>query len=171
MAGGGRSELVELRRDKLRNRPPPPRVTGGRDPRTVSLFKSGRTSEDVDLLLDKDNLRRRPPWGLEGGLGLLPSEDPGGVGGGVVPGCHSRMAHQFRCGRRCLLFLGLPSTPCWKRGIMSSSVCLSKWCTLFLLFNTSAIKSGGGVLAMADEIMLGMYRGSLCFARPSLGLE
>ena len=36
--------------------------------------------------------------------------DSGGVGGGVEPGWYSRIEHQFLRGRRCLLFLGLPST-------------------------------------------------------------
>lgn len=90
------------------------------------------------------------------------ADPPPGVDGGVLPGTYRRMEHQLRWGSSLLLLRGLPSTPWPKMGIMSSNVslfspaALSKTCTLLRLLSTSASMSGGGVLAMADEMTLGM---------------
>ena len=77
-------------------------------------------------------------------------------GGGVLPGAQIRMEHQLRCGSKRLLFRGFPSTPLGNMGIISSSVYLSKWCTLLLLLSMSTIRLEGGLFTIGEAMMLGI---------------
>jgi hypothetical protein len=75
-----------------------------------------------------------------------------------VPGSYKRMEHQLRRGNKRLFFRTLLLTSCVKIGIISSSVLLSMWWTWFRRLSVSDIISVVGMSAMADDIMLGIYR-------------